>query len=352
MKKLLLLSTLFYFSCISAQPLISDNFTTFTLGNIGTVTTGATAGQGGYFTFNTAGGTNGGNSNYQVVATGNPTYGNAFQLTGSDAATGTRFMWKDGLDVLWGARLAANNIIEVEYDFFTGPASTSRNDFRVVIYSDEATPRIIAGLFFSKNATISTVNYTNVVRGLALADNAGTPTLFSYGLGTTAAPQIVFADNTWVRVGFSFNKTSGAVTFRGPGFNGSVNGVAAGIDPGEIDFISAAGTGNTVVASGTFDNFVSRAAATDTLLSIQNSVVSASFSVSPNPTTDFVNITSANNIGINGLSITDINGRIVKELTFKNVADTQVNLSDLAAGMYIMNISSEQGIATKKILKN
>ena len=353
MKKLLLLLAFVVVLTANGQTLYSDNFTSFTVGNIGTDIAGTAVGQGNHKTFIGTGGTNAGNSSFAIVANSNPVYGNVLQITGSDAATGTRFMWKDGFPALWSARTAGNNIIEVEYDYFTGPASTSRNDFRIVVYSAEATPKIIAGMIFNKNATVSAVNYVNLCRGLAFFDNAGTMGLFSFGLGSTATPQIVFADNTWVKVGFSYNKTSGVVTWKGPGINGFVQGAAPGLDINEVDFLGAAGATNVVATVGVFDNIIVRASSTDTLLSVSSpEIISNKFSVSPNPTNDFINISSSDNIGVNGVTIADLNGRVIKEMSYNNISNIQVNLTDLADGMYIMNIKSEQGIATKKILKN
>jgi hypothetical protein len=82
-----------------------------------------------------------------------------------------------------------------------------------------------------------------------------------------------------------------------------------------------------------------------------DSFTSNKFSVSPNPTSDFVNISSSENIGVNGITVVDLNGRTVKELSYNNLSNIEVNLSDLSAGMYLMTIKSEQGVATKKIMK-
>ncbi len=83
-----------------------------------------------------------------------------------------------------------------------------------------------------------------------------------------------------------------------------------------------------------------------------DSYTSSKFSISPNPTTDIVNISSSENIGVNSVSVADLNGRTVKQLKFNNISNVEVNMSDLSAGMYMMTITSEQGTATKKILKN
>jgi|GEM_PF-1848457 len=77
-----------------------------------------------------------------------------------------------------------------------------------------------------------------------------------------------------------------------------------------------------------------------------------SLAVTPNPASDFVNITNNENALVNGVVITDLNGRTVKTAKFAGVAQAQVNVSDLASGVYMMTISSDKGSVTKKIVKN
>jgi hypothetical protein len=83
-----------------------------------------------------------------------------------------------------------------------------------------------------------------------------------------------------------------------------------------------------------------------------NDVLSSQFSVFPNPSTNVINIANAENILVNGIEIVDINGRTVKSVKFDNVSEAQINISDLASGMYLVNISSDKGTTTKKIVKN
>ncbi|CAN1497015.1 Secretion system C-terminal sorting domain [Flavobacteriaceae bacterium] len=80
--------------------------------------------------------------------------------------------------------------------------------------------------------------------------------------------------------------------------------------------------------------------------------LTSKFSVSPNPANDFISVTNSDNILVSGISITDLNGRIVKQNSYTNVSDIQVNVSDLSSGMYMMNITSDKGSVTKKIVKN
>ncbi len=72
--------------------------------------------------------------------------------------------------------------------------------------------------------------------------------------------------------------------------------------------------------------------------------------VYPNPTSNLINI--ANELGavINTVEMTDLNGRTVKTTTI-NATEAQISVGDLAAGVYMMKISTDQGIAIKKIVK-
>jgi hypothetical protein len=55
---------------------------------------------------------------------------------------------------------------------------------------------------------------------------------------------------------------------------------------------------------------------------------------------------------VKSISLTDLNGRVVKQISYSDASNIQVNVADLASGMYLMNITSDQGTATKKVVKN
>ena len=77
----------------------------------------------------------------------------------------------------------------------------------------------------------------------------------------------------------------------------------------------------------------------------------SNFAVYPNPATSVLNITSSNNAAINAASITDINGRTVKTVSMNAVSEAQINISDLTAGVYFLNVTSDAGTGTSKIVK-
>lgn len=75
------------------------------------------------------------------------------------------------------------------------------------------------------------------------------------------------------------------------------------------------------------------------------------FSIFPNPTTNLIAVSSKNNTAIIAISLTDLNGRIFKDQSFDNLSSIEMNITNLATGMYLMNIASNKGTATKRIVK-
>ena len=83
-----------------------------------------------------------------------------------------------------------------------------------------------------------------------------------------------------------------------------------------------------------------------------NEFLNSKFAISPNPANDFITLSNTDNIIVKSISMTDLNGRVVKQVSYSDASNIQVNVSDLASGMYLMNITSDQGTATKKVVIN
>ena len=84
-------------------------------------------------------------------------------------------------------------------------------------------------------------------------------------------------------------------------------------------------------------------------VSVDN-VLAGSFSVYPNPAKDILNISNSIGAEINSVTVSDINGRTVKQVAVNGV-ESQINIADLNAGVYFVNITSTEGSLTKKIVK-
>ena len=84
-----------------------------------------------------------------------------------------------------------------------------------------------------------------------------------------------------------------------------------------------------------------------------NEALAGKFSAYPNPSNGIINLTNAESIRVSNVQITDLNGRVVKTVSYSDAPSAvEINISDLSSGMYMMNITSDEGVAVKKIMKN
>jgi hypothetical protein len=79
--------------------------------------------------------------------------------------------------------------------------------------------------------------------------------------------------------------------------------------------------------------------------------LSSNFEVYPSPASDIITVSNKNNVSVNSITIVDLNGRVLNQLRYTNQSKVQINISNLSAGIYMMNINTVNGIATKKIIK-
>jgi len=75
-----------------------------------------------------------------------------------------------------------------------------------------------------------------------------------------------------------------------------------------------------------------------------------SLRVYPNPTSENLFITG-NNLDMQNVFVSDLNGRILKSFNFDSVSNAVLDLSELTNGVYIVSIKSDQGTVNKKIVK-
>jgi len=152
-----------------------------------------------------------------------------------------------------------------------------------------------------------------------------------------------YEGDTWYHVSAVLSNTDSTITYY-------VNGeeIYAGILWGATDIEQFVVLHDNYEGQMIVDNLL---VSTDVTLN-NSAVATTQFSVYPNPATNVINVTNANNSVVNNVAIADINGRTVKTVKFGGVAEAQVNISDLASGVYMVTISSDKGTTTKKIVKN
>ncbi len=355
-KTLLLLVAISAAQLGMAQEVTNENFSGFTLGNLGTDFTGVVPGQMNYLTVATNGTaptstSNASNDNFQIIDVQGDN-GLVLQITGPDGDKGSRFAWQEGLTDTWASRDGGNEYLEIEFDLYTGSFTSSKNQMRVVLY-DAAGTKVLAGFSLAMD--------TKVISGVANYDATAQPggaiANYLFFLGE-AGSALTLDEDAWVRLGMSYNYETGQVIWRGPGFNGFVIGAAPATDPAEIDIIAVSGTTvtpavpNTEAAVAWFDNIVTRITNEDTVLGVETPAYAVNlFSVYPNPSNDVVNI-NANGSTMTSAEIVDINGRIVKTVILNGVSEATINVADLASGVYMLNVSTENGKLTRKVVKN
>lgn len=87
---------------------------------------------------------------------------------------------------------------------------------------------------------------------------------------------------------------------------------------------------------------------TSTPLSLNDNFATKSIKLYPNPTSNFVNFTTEENISV---IITDLSGKTVLNTKYSN-GNVQIDLSHLQTGMYIANFVGETFEQIEKIIKN
>ncbi|WP_130733655.1 T9SS-dependent choice-of-anchor J family protein [Flavobacterium sp. J27] len=142
---------------------------------------------------------------------------------------------------------------------------------------------------------------------------------------TTIATQTPFTDVAWVQKTYTF--TAG---YTGTHYFGIQNTSPT----------------NTVGRQALFvDNFsVSEVLSSESFLNNK-------FSIYPNPVSDIITVQS-DKVVFNSISIADINGRIIRQITTHSVTHYNLNVSELLSGVYLLKINTSEGTFDQKLIKN
>ncbi|MFC3157763.1 Por secretion system C-terminal sorting domain-containing protein [Chryseobacterium arachidis] len=320
----------------SAQVLESDNYNSYTLGNVSTSMT--TAGQGGMNLYN------GAIANYQIVA-GDAARVKYLAVTGGSDGTTTssRYVYKTGLATAWAGRTSGNNIIKGSFEVYTG-TSTNKHLSGVSIFGAD---NGIVGIGYNSQ--------TKTINGRAYLAITADPSQDGY-YNITGLTANTYPANTWVTLGFSYNKTTGAITYvvAGNALTLSVNGASTvpGFDPAEFDIHSAPTRTSTTDPANSgpttfgIDNYVIEASnsavlGTSDIKKEKTSIIA----IGPNPTSEYLNILTE--LKINKAEIFDMSGKKVNSTLEGN----QINVKHLNPGSYIINLETSKGKTVEKFIK-
>ncbi len=332
MKKIYLLSAIALSTTfLSAQVIESDNYNSYTLGDVGSNFAFGAPGQGGMYL---SGGTA---PDYQIVNI-DATHDKSFQLTGGATATAAsnRQAVKLGFGTAWAARTTGNDILRVTFDFYTG-TSTGTNLPGVNVTNSTT------GLVGLKYNTA-----TKLFQGMANLTVSGTPGFYNI----TGISAVTYPANTWVKVGFTYDKVNGVITYTIDGVTTTLAiagaTVTKNLDGSQFNVLSNYNTGNTATTTSAVDNYVADAvnAATLGVVTVGQIEKTANVTVYPNPTADYINIKSTSRVI--SVNVIDVSG---KSVASKKSADNQIDVRNLTKGTYIINVETENGTETKKFIK-
>ncbi len=322
-----LLSLITIGNTITAQTLLDETFNTYTLGAIN--------GQNSYVSMVTA------PNATEIVANGrNSTKGLKLAIAyplSQPAGQNSVSTNKPGLNAAWLARNASNNVLNIEYDLYTGGNSLSSivsGNITNLANSTTATSEAYGMLMVHGNKQLKGVTIIN-----------GTPTQISLGLNTA---DVSLPANTWVRIGYSYDKNTGTIRFKGPGFDKTIPATAGqDLMDGGFGATDIPGLPNFGGAEFIYDNILIYASSTSQLLHTNETTKTVrKLSISPNPATDILMISTKETLPKTAY-IYDLSG-IRSEI---NITNKSIPIKHLPAGTYILGLKTSTGFESIKFIK-
>jgi len=90
----------------------------------------------------------------------------------------------------------------------------------------------------------------------------------------------------------------------------------------------------------------------DTILGLDENELNAAIVMYPNPANAFVNLRNNSAIALTEATIYDINGKLVSKVDLSQMSGEQrIDVSSLASGVYMVNISSDTATVVKRLIK-
>ena len=337
-----------------SQVLWSDNFESYTLGNLGTDITGTIPGKGGWSTLVQ---TQGNNSDFQIISETN--IGKVLAIKSAECITinnlrcGKR-AFKEGLEFLWQNRTQGNNVLKLEFDYYTGEPFGNQSllcQYYITIFSNDP-----LGTF-----TISP-NSKKALFAAVPDRRLG----YDIGGGQHYLLHDSFSDQTWIKAILYIDFTKSQVYFEVPSLgithrydlpfqlNTSINPQTGFMydSPKKIQ-IDVGGDYPSLLKQPQIvkvDNFKLSAINTAPTAHIKH-VISSKFNIFPNPATNIVNITNNENMSVKQVEIYDLAGKLINTQNFNNETEIQLNIEALTSGTYMLHLHTNEGTAIKKLIK-
>lgn len=331
-----------------AQLLYSENFNSYTIGDLSNNNDGTIPGKGNWYTqYN-------GLENAKIIS--EPGKGNVLKLPNFTSSIGSGCaVFRDDLLSYWQQRQSGNNILKVSFDLYTGDAGDNiggahSNIIRVDIMNKDNI-YIIGYLYIASNN-----QHCIMVSYPSSRNNPNIPPIaYPYLMPNNLKLPI----DQWVTLEFYVDYVNSKLYFAIPSMGYIITrdsfiqldlGYEGYDDSPNILKISHGGGHFTKEYFPKIDNINISAQNTTPTLSIRD-YISNKYTIFPNPATDIVTISNDENIGIKQIKLLDISGKIIEEAFFNNDSEVQINVNDLANGIYLLQINTQNGVFIEKLIK-
>ncbi len=120
----------------------------------------------------------------------------------------------------------------------------------------------------------------------------------------------------------------------------------------QTGLVTAKANGTVIVTATAADGGGAKATKTITIsnqnVGIEDISLKNQITVYPNPAGNFVTITTTNNLTIKQIQLLDITGNIIAQFS----SQTEIDLSNISNGVYLLNIQTEKGNLVKRLVVN
>lgn len=355
--KIYIFILLFSLNRVNAQILYQENFDNFNVGNLSTSIGNVNSpflGQDDWRTRSTFPMTNAVNSNFRIEP--EPNKGKILLIESNLKNEGQNpFLYENRIvekkiGNFWSLRQPQNAILRIEFEVFY--------HYSYIDPKKNQAPRISLEIGSEFEPVGSAYSYGVGIDPESLLNDK----IMDRYLGSTTVfnPIPYVRQNVWETiiyyVDFSKSSTSENIYIELPRVNlvtrGAYNGAfLKELKENNILYIGFVGTDNYIGKNFLkVDNI--NISAVNTLPTLSNEeFLSSKFNLFPNPSQNMIHITNNENIGIEQVNVVDLSGKLVKTKMFNKESNVQVDISDLASGMYMFNIFTSEGLLVKKVVK-
>lgn len=348
MKKITFIAIVMFllFNSVHAQVLWSENFESYTLGNVGTDVTGTVPGQGNWYTQRVYTSDDVSNENFRInhdARRGKYLILESTTIEERGVFKGISRYMQNNIGSIWSLKDTTNNILKIEFEYnYYFYTNSSNSDFFILLTNDDH------------------INFSSHSHGLhtSASLNGKMVEVFNGAGHLSILPNLLANPNTWHKmiIYVDIDKNESYVEF--PFKNYAIKSLGYMIgnypyDPLDLDRFDIVFRSEDNFYGNSFlkiDNIKISAVNTLPTLNIID-LDSSKFNIHPNPSNDIVTITNSESISIKQVEFYDLTGKLIRTHSFNNESEIQLNVENLASGVYMLHIETNAGTAVKKLIK-